>query len=352
MDFTLKDRVLRYNQEALFALYFNISIEDINWSTISNRNKLINPLRNENNPSLTFKWFGNRLFSRDWGDMNYSGDIFTVCGNILNKNPNDPDDFVFICNDILNRIYKVQSKKIIISNEDIESETSKGIIKLDYIERTLQKRDYCYFNSFGILNSQVRKYVSPISKYFINGKMSYYKDSKLDPCYKYNINRDYVKLYFPFRNRKSKYPRFITNNILPIDDITDLKPSKDIILIKSIKDKMLIEQFIKDSSIENILPLTVSSESNILHDSILKLLKQNVKYNIFSMFDLDNVGINQMQQYEHLYGFKPLYFNTNGKDPTDYTKKYGYNKGLQSFRECLSIIIDNRNKKLLKLNNL
>jgi len=101
MSFTLKDRVLKYNQEALFSIYFNISIEDINWSTLSNSNKLINPLRSEKNPSLSFKWFGDRLFSRDWGDITYNGDIFTICGNILGKNPNNGDDFIFICNDIL-----------------------------------------------------------------------------------------------------------------------------------------------------------------------------------------------------------------------------------------------------------
>ena len=93
----------------------------------------------------------------------------------------------------------------------------------------------------------------------INGRFTNYTNSYKDPCYKYNVNHKFIKLYFPNRLRHSSVPRFITNNILPMDDIVDIVHSNDIILCKSIKDKMLLLQMLE--SLKDVLLQTMSDSS-------------------------------------------------------------------------------------------
>ena len=346
---TLKDRVLELNQEYIFAIYFNISIEDINWATQYSANKLLNSLRGDTTPSLSFKWYGSRLFARDWANFNYNGDIFKVIGYIINKNSNNPDDFVYICNDILDRYLNRNYKGIKKLESQLKDIDEKSITTISCVNRILNKNDYFYFNQYGILNKQVDKYVNAVSRFSLNGIQTGYRNSRLDPCYEYIVNRDFRKLYFPYRNRSSSLPRFLTNNILSIDDLHTIRYYKDIILIKAIKDKMLLEQFLDNLGLKDIGLLTVSSESNLLHPSIVNIINKNVKYNVFSMFDIDTVGLNQMNHFRDTYGYRPLYFSTKAKDPTDFTKSFGYQQGLQIFKESVATIINNRNRKLLKV---
>lgn len=344
MEYTLKQRVLSLEQDKIYSIYFGIGTEHINWSTISGRNKLNNPLRDDYNGSLTFKWFGDRLFARDWGDFNYNGDVFKVVGFILGKNSNNPNDFVDICENILESYRK--NKVILSSKRKVKLlESFSDITKIEIRARNLSNYDYKTYNKFGICNKQVDKYVTAVHRFYINDIQTGYKFSNLDPCYKYVVNRDFTKLYFPYRKKQSGNPRFITNNILTLDDINTIRHCDDIILCKSIKDKMLLEQFIDKLSIKSIDIKVLSSESNILQDPIVKILNKYAKRNIFTMSDIDDVGIKQMNQFKDTYGYIPLYFNTNAKDPTDYVMKFGYEKGLQSFKENITFILSNRNKR-------
>lgn len=347
-DITIKDRVLALDQELLFSLYFGISINDINWSTEHSSNKLNNTLREDSDPSLTFKWFGNRLFSRDWANFNYSGDIFKVVGYIIGKNPNNSYEFVDICNHIL----ETYNKKNVSRKHDfklINTNYNITIKDISYIPRRLNKFDIANYSKYGICEKQIRKYVDSAIRFSIDNEESVYRYSGKDPCYVYSINRFYTKLYFPFRNKNSKLPRFLTNNVLTIDDLQEVAPAKDRILVKSIKDKMLVEQFIDYLGIKNIAINTVSSESNIVTNNIIKILNDNTECNIYTMFDLDKTGIDNMELYKDTFGYIPLIFSTKAKDPTDFVLQNNYLKALQCFRENYVFILSHRHNRKIKL---
>lgn len=338
---TLKDTILSLNQEEIYSLYLSIPVADINWSTLNNSNKIANSHRNENNPSMSFRWFGDKLIARDFGDSRYNGDVFRVVGYIINKNCMETEDFIDICNDILETYYSKKHKK----KKDYEIIKDDSCIKdIDFTPRLLQKRDYDYFNSFGILNRNILDNVTPVLRYSINGKVTGYRNSYTDPCYHYTVNYKFSKLYFPFRNKKSPYPRFITNNILALDDITDIRKCKDCIIVKSIKDKMLLNQILELLNIKDILILTASSEISTLPLNILYLLKENVEHNIYSMFDIDNTGMTSMELLQSNYDIKSIIFSTLAKDPTDYCKSYGYNNTINTFKIHINLIINNRTK--------
>lgn len=345
MDIKLRDTILSLHQEKIYSIYFGISITDINWSTINNWNKLHNPFREDKDPSLSFKWYGNKLIVRDWGDSSYSGDVFKVVGFILNMNCFHNEQFLEICrriyNDYHNYIDKSTNELVVLSREkDIKVITCKF--------RTLTKRDYDYFLSFGITKYSVDKFVKAVSRYSVNDKLTGYRNAQKDPCYYYEINKYFTKLYFPNRHKKSVYPKFVTNNQLQIDDITDIKHCNNIILVKSIKDKMLMLQFLSKENIDSendIRVHTVSTESGGLKKDLVIVLKTNVKYTIYSLFDGDTTGIANMQLLKKEHNIEPIYFSTDikAKDPTDFHREYGYNKTYNIFKQILNNILKNRN---------
>lgn len=345
MDIKLRDTILSLQQEKIYSIYFGISITDINWSTINNWNKLHNPFREDKDPSLSFKWYGNKLIVRDWGDSTYSGDIFKVVGFILNMNCFHNEQFVEICRRIYNDYHNYKDKS---TNELTVLMKEKDIKKIDYKPRTLVARDYDYFSSFGINKYSVDKFVIAVSRYSVNDRLTGYRNSQKDPCYHYTINTYFTKLYFPNRHKKSAYPKFVTNNRLQIDDITDIRLCNDIILVKSIKDKMLLLQFLetKEINYENDIRIhTVSTEAGLIKKDLIDILKTNCKYKIYSLFDGDSTGIKSMQILKTEYNIEPIYFSTNpnAKDPTDFYREFGYSKTYSIFKQIVNNIINNRN---------
>ena len=340
MNKTLKEKVLSMNQEYIYSLYFEIPISDINWSASRYNHKLSNPFREDADPSLSFAWFGEKLIVRDFADPTYSGDIFKVVGYIMNLNYNVPSQFVEICNNI---IYRVDNKKIPKNNEYEIINKQKSITRIDIKSRTLQKRDYEYFIRYYITAKYVDKFVTPVMRYSINGFSTNYANTPRDPCYQYKVNDKYVKLYFPNRIKSSSSPRFITNNIYPFDDITDICKCNDVIIVKSIKDKMLLIQLMDELNITDICILTASSETATFTLKQINFIRTYTEYNIYSIYDTDKVGISSMNVLEIQYGVKKLIFSIDAKDPTDYAKQFGYKKTKKLFLEKIQLIIINRN---------
>jgi len=340
MNRTLKERVLALNQEEIYSLYFEISVTDINWSASSYNNKLSNPYREDSDPSLSFAWYGDKLIVRDFADQSYSGDLFKVCGYIMNLNYMVPAHFVEICNNIIS---KYKKEPIFRSNESTIITKQKNITKIDVKFRTLQKRDYEYFRRYCIKDKVVDSMTQAGIRYSINDYMTNYRNDPRDPCYVYTVNTKFTKLYFPQRLRHSDRPRFITNNILPIDDLTSIVPCNDILIVKSIKDKMLCTQMLDYLSIKDICIQTASSETSSFPSKVINLLKSQKQHYIYGMYDNDPAGMNAMNINELQYGIKPLIFSYMAKDPTDFAKAYGYNKTLKTFKEHIDYIISQRN---------
>ena len=339
MNTTLKEKILSLHQEKIYSLYFGISVDDVTWSASNPSNKLSNPYREDVNPSLSFAWFNNKLIARDFADPAYSGDIFKVIGYIINLNYRHPSHFIEICNDIL---IKTSGKTHKISNEYEIIKKEKAITNIDIRIRIFQKRDYDYFRLHGIRDEMVQRFAVPVMRYSINGRFTNYTNSYKDPCYKYNVNHKFIKLYFPNRLRHSSVPRFITNNILPMDDIVDIVHSNDIILCKSIKDKMLLLQMLESLNIQDICVLTASSETSQFTSKILDILKRHTNHGIYSIFDTDKVGLSCMDSLKSDCNIEPIIFSPYAKDPTDTVKSIGYIKTYDIFKQHIDRIINNR----------
>jgi len=330
LGITLKENILNtLNQVSIFAEYFEVSTEDILYSINSN-SKINNPLRQDNDPSLSFKWYGQKLIARDFADIRYRGDIFEVVGVILGKNCRNNYDFTEICNDIVSQCsdHQVRHTEVNLTDQEITAIQQKQL-DIDITPRVFTKYDYIFFNQFGLSQDDVNNKVIAVRRYYFNEWLTPYRSNKSDPCYCYIVNPNKVKLYFPFRHKRDI--KFITNNHFPIECFTSLRKIDYLILIKAYKDKLMLDKILKDNNITNVLVLPLSSETAKLTIEIVDLLMRYVRKKIFTLLDLDVTGIESMIYYQKIFGFEPIYF-TKGyeadkiKDPTDLCKRIKYKK--------------------------
>lgn len=336
MGFKLKDYIFqKLDQRYIYSKYMNISIEDINYC-ISTGDKISNPLRVDKDPSLSFKWYGDKLIATDFGNRDYRGDIFKIVGIVINKNCNNSEHFIEICCDIIDTCLSNKTIKRNIKNEDI-SKNEKREVELEFIEKSFNKSDYNYFSKFGISEEYVDKYIRCADRYIINGFMAKYRYRTNDPCYVYDVNPDKLKFYFPFRSKKDV--RFITNNKCPIECINEISNKDYTLLIKGFKDKILLKRLFDFYNINDFNIFSLSSESVLLTDDIYKLLKHKTSSGrIFSIMDLDNAGISCMDDLNKKYNIEPIYFSKgfNAKDPTDLVLLKGYSFVKSHFKIILN----------------
>lgn len=335
----LKDYILHnLDQVLIYSIYLGIPEDEISYNIANNNHKTSNPLRTDSDPSLSFKWYGNKLIAKDFGDPRFRGDIFEIVGYCLNLNVKNGKDFVKICNHILDDTYNGSVAKTNIKLKEA-SKLRNEKLKITYESRPLRNIDYEYFNKFAINRRYVDKYVEGVLTYYLDGWKSPYKYRGYDPCYCYNVNPNSYKLYFPYRTKGDK--RFITNNKAPIEGLHLLRPVHDIIIIKAFKDMMLFNQMLDDFKVTDILVLPAASETfNMSKQLYSLLLKYCPNGNIHSILDLDRTGIEKMKQLEDQFAIKPIYFTQDYgvKDPTDMAKKYDYKVVCDRFEEILNIL--------------
>lgn len=309
---TLKDYILdKLDQASIFARYLNISESDIKDCVIY-KSKIKSPFRDDPDPSLSFKYFKEKLVCRDFGDIYYSGDIFEIVAKLLDKDVRNAEDFIFVCKHIINTDAHGFKAKPKDKTNLIEDPT-----KITIISRNFNGRDFKFFWKCFIDREIVIKNYIPVKTYSINDISSRYYSSAEDPCYAYVNNPNCYKLYFPFRGKNEK--RFISNNKIPIELLNTLRVTNYKILIKANKDKLLMEYVCSLLNITDIQFLAVSSESARLKPDIVALLKKYTRKGIYTMFDLDKCGFESAFLYKHEYGFENIFMGDDSslKDPTD-----------------------------------
>lgn len=304
----------KYEQVDIFAHYLDINSSVIQECIDNKHKKINNPLRVDNNPSLGFQYnIHGKLIMRDFASSFYTGDCFHVAGIRLGMNCNIPKHFVDICNNIDTYVNKgIQGKgKIILLEDHIKiRDVSINIIEPTY--REINNYDIRYFNKFEISPEQVIKHFTP-AETVINTINDYvvedYIYDRRDPCYV--IKLGYInhifryKLYFPKR-RTGKKPRFRTNYTLNIEDIALIGSNKNLIIQKSLKDELCLQNFLSYANITNTDIIRISSESVILTQTEINVLKSRYT-NILTMFDNDAQGNSASTTYLEKYSFIPIY---------------------------------------------
>lgn len=335
----IKDYILELiDQTLIFSKYLGISQYDIKQVINNPNDKICNPLRDDKHPSLSFKWYGNKLIAKDFADGRFRGDVFQIAGYVLNKNSNNTEDFIYICNDIILRCSK--NIKNNIENTRLENEKlNKHNLSIKFDIRHPNKVDYIYWETYGIKKYNINNKVFVVDRYWLDDWRTPYRYSTVDPCYAYLVNPDKYKLYFPRRNKHEF--KFITNNKCPIECLNQLRYVNYIVLIKGYKDKILLEQICNEKNINDILFLTVASETvDIPKDIFNLLLSYSKSGNIYTMFDTDAVGIKSAQNLQKEYDTIPIYFTNTfkSKDPSDMVKDYSYSKVFTHFDNVLKQI--------------
>lgn len=319
---------------------------------------ITNTKRGEHNPSVRMKFVRDstgmsKIRMTDFGDRRYSGDCFDLMGIILSIDVSSSKGFVDVCKAILN----LCSSEKILSKNTI-TVTNKGITDISFNTRLWESYDRTWLASFGLTPETFRRTVNilPVHTAFINNNVSpFYSYNMKDPCYVYIIGKykgsQLVKLYFPKRSKRSKYPRFITNNPFPFDDLREFKKCDLLILVKSLKDKaVLLEHIIMLPELSKLIEegftldvRPVSSEVGNITELQARIL-QSMYDLVVTNFDFDKQGCHTAHFYRKVYGFKPMML-TNGKfksnldfkakDLTEYRTKFGVTKTLVLLQDAL-----------------
>lgn len=341
---SLRDNILNnFDQVLIFSEYFEIDASEIEYS-IGSKSRINNPLRGDKDPSLSFRWYGNKLIARDFGDMRWRGDIFEIVGVVLGKNCSNSYEFVEICNDIVEQCSINKAKRICTDLTDGEiTILQQPKLHIELRQRLFNKLDYLYFNQFGINAKYVDTYIIPVRHYWLDDWLAPYKATKADPCYAYTVNPDKLKLYFPYRSKKDN--KFVTNNHFPIECFNDIRPTEYTILIKAIKDKILIREILDDNKITNVQVFSLASETSKLTIEMVDILIKYTTKQVFTLLDTDKTGIESMVYYHTVFGFEPIYFTkgyeeSHAKDPTDLCKAIRYKKVEEIFLNIYNRMIN------------
>jgi len=312
----IKTSILKLDQVELFSYYLNIDTSEIYSCLGDSRISICNPLRIDNNPSLTFiedvsgGEYKVRMFDR--ANILYRGDIFDLVGILFNLHSNFNQDFCRICQQIMNDIHVRKEPKRVKSLA-----TSKHVNKILITTRAWNNTDAKIWSNLFTESELNAAHVFPVRNGWIFSDICNYSYTSGDPCYAYYLDTyndiPLYKLYFPKRSKGGSKPRFITNNsIYPIEAICELEPAEVLIITKARKEKLLIKKLLPRITTNLKIEVTnLIGESLILKKEFMDKLFSVYPY-IFFNLDYDRAGIMSALEYKRIHGVETL-FIPNGK---------------------------------------
>lgn len=297
---SLRDFILtNYSQLELFSKYSGISEGDI-LNCIHNNKKVNNIMRNEENASLTFTYYDNRLRMHDYGSNEYRGDIFDLVGLIVGESSGTRKGFINICKYIINN----GNISNLVTHPSISKKDKDTIIKFNARNWNTKDLDFwmvgLHTNQELLRNQGV--YCVNDATILTNNEFRYqYYNKTDDPCYAYFFdsinNKNLIKLYFSNRNKDKKY---ITNNKYDFEGINSLYKTKYLVITKGYKERVILRNYLpNDYCVTNF-----SSESVLLtREQIAGLL--TIYKKIFINVDYDYAGI--INAFYHYFRYNPNY---------------------------------------------
>lgn len=332
---TLKESIYSVlTDKEILSYYLGLSYSTIDKLLEHRSNRISNPLRFDENPSLgmrlRYSSYGDRIITKDFADPSYNGDIFDIIGVIKNLNSNSRDGFIAICNMIMT--------DLVLSNEDITiipvaNKTNTVDAKVVYHN---DKIPFIMFTDKGWSNTELRfwhnhtknktftkhlfdilrlEYVFIADAIFSNDKAVYsYKSTDIAYVYSYGTNHlgnSIIKAYFPYRNRgySLKTTRFFTNDTAKYRALrTNTNDAVNMVMTKSMKDALFIRTFLNFANLQNSVNIYyVQGEENYLLQHEMDTLLNQYSTLIWFM-DFDKTGI--YNTYYHMMfspSVKPLF---------------------------------------------
>jgi len=274
------------SQFDIFTHYMRVDIADIEYCLENTLNKIRNPLRDDKKPSLGFKLqntkYGIKLRCKDFACSIYNGDCYDIAALTLNKNIYNKEDFVYVCNDIINSLVfnkennSKLTRSITVKNKVItEQKTIQYFIEL----KDWTTHDFMYWHQYSNDKEFSKVLLDTLfnSKVYVVKKIStfnnvVYEYRLKDRCYVYYLgkdehNIDIIKAYFPDRLKVKNVVRFITNGHSPIEDNKNYYCDR-IIYVKSQKERILTSTLSFYGGLEKNLNIKVLQSESIILNSL------------------------------------------------------------------------------------
>ena len=366
----------KISQELIVSKYLNIPIETV--KDCIEHNVLITSVfrDNDTNKSMGIQYNNKgRLKVRDFGGFGFFEDVYGVVAYVLSLmygrkiETNNKQDFYFVLKHIANTFSDIIDGKTTDENIDdvIRNAISVGKQRRPIIEivpRSWNKQDKEIWNKWGVnLNYLSTHFVIPVEQYYVdrgvNTDPKYYYKSK-DPCYAYMLGQNnqgiqFIKLYFPFRNR-NKELKFITNcNVLEGLPNLELDNYDYIIITKSSKDRLSIGNHLASQPFYggggkplSIGVINLPSENYRLNQKEYNWLSNKLASTgmMFSFLDFDTTGRNGAKYLYDTYGIPYLFItrgefglpNYESKDFTELHDKFTYKEIDNFIKETITYV--------------
>ena len=305
------------DQVQILEYYLGIKVQE---------KKVRSPLRQDNNPSCSFKANGNGvIYFKDWA-QGFTGDWIKI---IQYKYGLTYQQALDKCAEDFNLVRRKNSIQAITRKQErikIEPKESNIEIKL----RKWDSFDKQYWFQYGIHRKTLNLYnVYPCEIVFYNKKIIYTR-TKNDLAYAYRFGIGKYKIYMPQRNAFKWLSNFNS-----WQGLEQLSMGNLLVITKSMKDVMCLKQF-------GIHACAPSSEVVEPDPKVIKNLSTKFDH-LVSLMDFDYTGIRMANRLFKKYNIQPL-FLTNGrfgsrdygaKDVSDYYQINGYDITLNLIQSTL-----------------
>lgn len=285
-------------QEDIFERYLGVKV-DLDYP-------IRNPLREDIDPTCTFKWIGDKLYFRDWTEPK-SKDCFDIVKLIYQCNFQQAIDIVAKDFGLLDgNVNPVRVVRVV---------HPRAPANIQIKRQKFTKYCLAYWSSQGISQATLEHFkVTSVQSVWIRGNKVYDWSSK-DIAFAYQFSDTLIKIYFPLRKRGQI--RFFNSDNTVLEGYAQLPPTGELLLItKSYKDTMALYEY----GISSVAP---ASESVDINPLIYNILVSRFP-TIYSLMDNDWPGRRAAIRLKQAYGIPPLIFPVGEpKDFTDNYKKYG-----------------------------
>lgn len=302
----------KVGEVAIFCKYLNLS-------SIREEELICNPLRNDKNPTASFKWVNDRIQFRDWSET-FSRDCFNVA-QLVTRKRTFYDTLIQIAIDFHLIGGKQYADKgfVPINVDDNLKEVRREVgekKKISVITKDFHAVELNYWKQFSITKEDLKKFnIFSIAQAYVDDRLTY-TWRKNDFGFAYYFGEENFKLYFPLREKG----RFIHNNASVLQGWNQLPETGNHCLItKSYKDVIALSKF-------GIISLAPTSETMPITQELYEDLKRRFG-KVFILYDNDWRGkravVKILKQFPDII---PLLFpKEEPKDFTDNIKIYGIN---------------------------
>jgi len=288
------------SQEEIFSKYLGISI--------SFNKKVINPLRGDRFPTVSFKWFGDSLLMSDHSGW-FTGDCVSLVMKINYCSYQDALQIIY-------RDFNLNEFKRTIVNFIKTPKVQEVQVFRTYTQK-LTESDLKWWNEYKVSPEGLKKYhVSRLREAHV-GKYNYYYNSS-DPAFHYKVydlEGNFKEKMYYYNRTEYRFMSNMEKNSWFVQGFAQLPENSNYLVItKSLKDVICMNEF-------NIPAIALHSESTMLYQPVLDNLKSRFE-NIVINMDYDYAGIKMMNKYKR-QGFRNLvYFKDliNVKDFADFCK--------------------------------